>query len=691
MTLSRSEALAGARSRQAVASRPRVGPVVAGAAPGAFGDPLSGLAAVAVAAVVLGHAGSDRLPGGGLGVDVLLVLAGFVVTVALMDEFDRTGRVALAGFYGRVLRLLGPALAVVLVVVSAVSLVAGGDATTGALKGEAVAALGGVSNWYAALIDMPVGLAPEEGAWSLLQHLWAVALIAQVVLVWPVLVVGCAPPKKNSLGGWAWLRRVSLTLAVVSAALMVVLAAVSDVPGSDVTARVAFGTDTRLTAVMLGAALATVRNTNGAPARGQAPVQAGARRAWDTIGMLAAAGLIAVMVAVGEFSVGAFRGGSVVVALLAVVLLAAATVPSSRIGAVARIPAFGWLGARAYALYLWHWPVVVWSGDLPFGGTPAFALRVTAVVVLADLTYRWVERPIRGGAVGRMLERMQSEDGARAAMLRRRLVLTTSTGAVLVAMVVAGMVTTPSAAVTESAAADDDTAVPEPEPPPVDCAVDRCVALTFDDGPGPHTERLLGILDELDVTATFFMLGEQVERFPAVARRVRDAGHEIGAHTYDHADLLTLEPADAAEQIRAGVEAISTATGTTPTLFRPPYGSTDEAVLGLVAAQGLAEIHWDVDTLDWKYRIPDAIVDRALGGVAPGSIVLMHDIRSSTVDAVRDLVGGLRAAGYTLVPAGRLLDGMLEPGASFSSRPAATPTPGQPESGQPSPDVSSSP
>ena len=671
MTVSRSEALEGARGRGPGATRARAGGSMR--LPGRPGSVLGGVAAVALAAVLAGYAGAGWLGGGGLGVEVLLVLAGYVVTAVLLDEVDRTGRVELAAFYRRAAGVLAPALAVVLAVVCGGALLVGTEETVGALKAEAGAALVGLANWYSA---GPTGV--DGGA--LLGHLWAVALVAQFVVVWPLVLVGCARQ-----GGRQRVHRVARTLAVVSAALMIVLVLMWDVPGSDATARVAFGTDTRLTGLMLGAALATLR----VPERAVPPAPPTSRPPWDLIGVSALAGLITVFVLVPEFSTAAFRGGIVVAAVLGGTLLAAVTAPSSRVGAVAAgVPLLAWIGDRAYAMYLWHWPVLVVRDGLPGHGAWGTTLAVAVVVVLADATHRYVERPIRTGAVGRMLDRMRWEDATTAAQVRRRMFAVVAVAGVGVTVIVAGMVTTPSAArptiasaaasAAESAAVEavvDEAGEAVPELPPVDCAVARCVALTFDDGPGQHTERLLDILDALDVRATFFMLGTQVEQFPDVARRAHEAGHEIGTHTYDHDDLVALGSAAAEEEIRTGVAAITATVGVTPTLFRPPYGSSDETIRELVGEQGMAEIQWDVDTLDWKYRDAATVTARTLDQATRGSIVLMHDIRPTTVDAVPAIVIGLRMAGYTLVPVGTLLDGVLEPGATFTSQPGVAETP----------------
>lgn len=196
----------------------------------------------------------------------------------------------------------------------------------------------------------------------------------------------------------------------------------------------------------------------------------------------------------------------------------------------------------------------------------------------------------------------------------------------------------------------------------VDCAVERCVALTFDDGPGKETGRLLDDLAAAKAPATFFVLGTSVKAQPALVRRMAAEGHEVGTHTWSHKQLTTLGAEGQRAEVRRGVEAVEAA-GVTPTVFRPPYGSYNDATKSVV---GAPIILWDVDTLDWKTRSADATVASAVGDAKAGSIVLMHDIHAPTVDAVPRVVAGLRERGFTLVTVSQLL-GPREPG-SVSSR-----------------------
>ncbi|WP_436774572.1 polysaccharide deacetylase family protein [Yinghuangia sp. YIM S09857] len=189
----------------------------------------------------------------------------------------------------------------------------------------------------------------------------------------------------------------------------------------------------------------------------------------------------------------------------------------------------------------------------------------------------------------------------------------------------------------------------------VDCRRAKCVALTYDDGPAAESTGIL--LDHLRahrVRATFFMLGVQADRFPRVARRVADEGHEIANHTYGHKDLRTLRTAEVRREVVRGAAAVARATGRHPSLVRPPYGSQDQRVRAAINAP---VVLWSVDPRDWADREARTVTSRVLGAVRPGSIVLMHDIHRSTADAAPAIVTGLRKQGYRLVTVSELYGG----------------------------------
>lgn len=216
---------------------------------------------------------------------------------------------------------------------------------------------------------------------------------------------------------------------------------------------------------------------------------------------------------------------------------------------------------------------------------------------------------------------------------------------------------TPSASVSKSATA-------KPTGSKVNCRKVKCVALTFDDGPGPYTTKLLGYLKAKQARATFFMLGQQVDTYPRVAKAVAKAGHEIGVHTWDHRSLSKLSAAQIDSELKSTIDIIRDDTGTTPTLLRPPYGAMNTLVRTEAKKYGLAVILWNVDTLDWKTRSTPKTVAAALKDTRRGSIILVHDIHKTTVAAVPDIIDGLRAKGYTFVTVTELI-GDPKPGQKY--------------------------
>lgn len=201
---------------------------------------------------------------------------------------------------------------------------------------------------------------------------------------------------------------------------------------------------------------------------------------------------------------------------------------------------------------------------------------------------------------------------------------------------------------------------------PVDCTRVKCVALTFDDGPGPYTDRLLEILRAHDARATFFLIGDRAAADPAAARRIAGAGMEIGNHTWQHLDMTTLSPLDVAIQFGRATDALVAATGQRPVLARTGFGAIDDAVLAEAGRQGLAVINWDVNTLDYRNDIA-ATRDLLRTQVRPNTVVLLHDTLAPTVDLMAEIVPELTADGYHLVTVSQML-GPRPPGSLYGSR-----------------------
>jgi peptidoglycan-N-acetylglucosamine deacetylase len=153
------------------------------------------------------------------------------------------------------------------------------------------------------------------------------------------------------------------------------------------------------------------------------------------------------------------------------------------------------------------------------------------------------------------------------------------------------------------------------------------VALTFDDGPHPQgTPAILDILDDEHLKATFFLVGEQVEKRPALAAEIAERGHAIALHAYRHRPQPALSPRAVRADLARGADAIETATGITPTLHRPPYGLYSPAGLNEARQRGLKPILWSRWGKDWRrLTTPQRIAGRITGDLTPGDVILLHD------------------------------------------------------------------
>jgi peptidoglycan/xylan/chitin deacetylase (PgdA/CDA1 family) len=181
----------------------------------------------------------------------------------------------------------------------------------------------------------------------------------------------------------------------------------------------------------------------------------------------------------------------------------------------------------------------------------------------------------------------------------------------------------------------------------------KLVALTFDDGPHKTlTPRLLDILKQEDVKATFFVLGSRVEYYPDVVKRAADEGHQIGNHTYNHKNLSNLSESDLLNEIRDSAAAIERIIGSGPLALRPPYGAYNDMVK---QDAGAPLILWSVDPQDWKYKNADTVYRNATDGVKDGDIILLHDIHKTSVDAVENIIEKLKADGFTFVTVDELI------------------------------------
>lgn len=185
----------------------------------------------------------------------------------------------------------------------------------------------------------------------------------------------------------------------------------------------------------------------------------------------------------------------------------------------------------------------------------------------------------------------------------------------------------------------------------------RRVALTFDDGPGALTGQLLDVLGAAGARATFNVLGGRVSGREELLRRTLREGHEIGNHGVDH-ECLAGRPLAAHRQIRRTNAAVVDAVGCRPRIFRAPYGAVSPAVIATARLSRMRTLGWNVDPRDYETPGEDAIYERVVGGVGPGSIVLLHDDRRAleqTVFAVERILVTLRERGYRFVTVSELL------------------------------------
>lgn len=408
---------------------------------------LDGLRALAVLAVVLYHADVTAVGGGFLGVEVFLVISGYLIASLLLHQLEGSGGIGLRRFWiGRIRRLV-PAVVVLVFGCVAAAAIWAPDAV-GQLRGDLPGAVLYVSNWTQILQNDSYFVA--AGRPPLLRHLWSLAVEVQFYAIVPLV--------------FAWvgtrMRRTRLFLvaaagAVASAGLMALLFRPSADPS-----RVFFGTDTRASGLLVGVALAAVW-----PAQEFRPtrVPAAAQRTLDVTGALALVTLLATFLWVNEFDPFVYRGGFLLVDVASMILIAAAVHPAGRLVGMLGIRPLAWIGRRSYSLYLWHWPVVVLTRpdlDVDVHGTALLALRLGLSLGLAELSYRFVEEPFRQGALGRVLMPFRGLASPRE-YRRARWFSFFSVAAVALALAVVSWPDLPDAA---TALADQPTEVIDPRP-----------------------------------------------------------------------------------------------------------------------------------------------------------------------------------------------------------------------------------
>ena len=184
----------------------------------------------------------------------------------------------------------------------------------------------------------------------------------------------------------------------------------------------------------------------------------------------------------------------------------------------------------------------------------------------------------------------------------------------------------------------------------------KMVAISFDAAWGNEdTQQLIDIMAKHQIKATFFVVGEWVDKYPESVKALHDAGHEVMNHSNDHAHMSKLSAEEIVADVTACNEKIEAVTGVVPTLIRPPYGEYDDHVVNAIRSMGMEPIQWDVDSLDWKDLSAGDITQRVLSKVQPGSIVLFHNAALHTPEALPGIIEALLQEGYTFVPISELI------------------------------------
>jgi peptidoglycan/LPS O-acetylase OafA/YrhL len=346
---------------------------------------IDALRALAVLAVFLYHAGVGWAPGGFLGVDLFFVISGYLITSLLLRDFREVGHVRLGRFWLRRARRLLPAVGVLIAVTMVVAAI-GRPGQIDALRGDALASLLYFANWHFVFGHQSYFEQFQDP--SLFRHLWSLSVEEQFYLFWPLVFAA----------GMKLFGRVRLLLGVLAGALgSVALAWLLFDPGADAS-RVYYGTDTHAVGLLAGVALALLWS----------PIELRRRRSGplvgpilDAVGTLALAYVVLCFTRVHDYDLSLYHGGYLWLALVTAVLVAALAHPAARLGGLLGQPAVLWLGLRSYSFYLWHWPVLALTRpgvdvELPRG--VLIPLQLAAVLLLSDLSYRYVELPFRGRA-----------------------------------------------------------------------------------------------------------------------------------------------------------------------------------------------------------------------------------------------------------------------------------------------------
>lgn len=387
---------------------------------------LDGLRALAVLAVIAYHMGMTWMPGGLLGVTVFFVLSGYLITSLLLIEWDLSGTINLPQFWLRRVRRLFPAIAFVIVCVGALCTVFDHSLLT-KLREDMWAALCWVTNWWYILRD--VSYFDALGAPSPVTHFWSLAIEEQFYVIWPVVLIIA-----HKFGiERRYMRNATLVLVGLSALEMAILFN----PDAD-PSRVYYGTDTRAFSLLIGAWLAFIWPSNQLGATNEVKIEPTVRIALEAAGGIALIGLIAMMANVEDTSPFMYRGGILLASILTMVIIAVIVHPSNILGKVFSAKPLVWIGLRSYGIYLWHYPLLLLMNPRSnINGTPwwMYPIELAIICACAAFSYKFVEDPIRHGAIGAFITRVRAGEVNPIERLRTRTVPAAVSGVITIACV----------------------------------------------------------------------------------------------------------------------------------------------------------------------------------------------------------------------------------------------------------------
>lgn len=351
---------------------------------------IDGLRAVAVIAVLLYHLGFSWIPGGFLGVDLFFVISGYVITRLLLDSIQRSGGLDLRGFYLARIRRLLPAL-VFMIISTALFVGVWAPETMKRFLTDIPFLLTGTMNW--ALVYRQQDYFESIGRPPLLQHTWSLAMESQFYLVWPLLLLLILRRfGKNKIPGAA------LAIAAISGGALLILSMRLDASNAQSVSHIYFGTDTHSIGLFLGAALAV----SWIPQNLSTKISQRAQDFIDGIGVIGLLGLVACFLFINETDATLYRLAFPLAGIFGCATILSLVHPASRFAPLLSSAPILWIGERSYAIYLWHWiifQVTRPSVDLAGATWALYTLRILIVFALADISLRWVELPIRSGAV----------------------------------------------------------------------------------------------------------------------------------------------------------------------------------------------------------------------------------------------------------------------------------------------------